>query len=51
MNNERAMRAVNPRGGVPTIDVDGQILVGLNERKVGRLIAASVSRRLSASRR
>ena len=49
--DERAMRALNPRGGVPTIDIDGQIVVGFGERRVARLIAESVSRRLNASRR
>jgi len=46
--NRRAMRALNPRGGVPTIDVDGQILVGFNDRRVGAAIAKSVNRRLKA---
>jgi glutaredoxin len=27
----RAMRAINPRGSVPTFDVDGDILIGFNE--------------------
>ena len=47
-SNRRAMTALNPRGGVPTIDVDGQILVGFNERQAGEAIAKSVNRRLKA---
>lgn len=44
--NRRAMTAINPRGSVPTIDVDGQVLVGFNERQVGEAITRSVRRRL-----
>ena len=46
--NRRAMVALNPRGGVPTIDVDGRVLVGFNERQVGDAIKRSVDRRLRA---
>ena len=28
----RKMHAINPRGGVPTFDVEGQVLVGFSER-------------------
>jgi glutaredoxin len=27
----RQMRAINPRGSVPTFDVDGQVMVGFSE--------------------
>jgi glutaredoxin len=29
--NARRMRAINPRGGVPTFDVEGQVMVGFSE--------------------
>jgi glutaredoxin-like YruB-family protein len=44
--NRRAMTALNPRGSVPTVDVDGQVLVGFSERRVGEAIKKSVERRL-----
>jgi glutaredoxin len=44
--DRRAMTALNPRGSVPTIEVDGQVLVGFNERQVGAAIKRSVQRRL-----
>ncbi len=43
---KRAQRTLNPAGGVPTIDVDGKVLVGFSEQAVGRAIAVSVQRRL-----
>ena len=46
--NRRALIALNPRGSVPTIDVDGRVLVGFSERQVGAAIARSVDRRLKA---
>jgi glutaredoxin len=30
--NAREMRALNPRGGVPTFDLDGQVLIGFSEQ-------------------
>ena len=30
--NARRMHAINPRGSVPTFDVEGQVLVGFSER-------------------
>lgn len=30
--NERALRALNPRGGVPTFDVGGEVMVGFSPR-------------------
>ncbi len=44
--NRRALTALNPRGGVPTIDVDGQVMVGFCEHQVGEAIARAVQRRL-----
>ena len=30
----RAMHAINPRGSVPTFDVDGEVLIGFSETNV-----------------
>jgi glutaredoxin len=43
---ERARRALNPAGGVPTIDIDGQILVGFHEASVLRALLAAAQRRM-----
>lgn len=48
---KRAQRKLNPAGGVPTIDVDGAVLVGFSERNVGNAIAASVQRRIRSRQR
>lgn len=32
--NARRLREVNPRGGVPTFDVDGDVVVGFDERRL-----------------
>lgn len=37
---------VNPRGGVPTADIDGQVLVGFGEQDWGRAMASAAQRRL-----
>jgi glutaredoxin 3 len=47
---KRAMRDLNPRGSVPTIHLDGEVLVGWNEREVSRLITQGVERRLRETR-
>lgn len=47
---KRAQRKLNPKGGVPTIDVDGVVEVGFSEQRVGKAISASVERRLRAGR-
>lgn len=44
----RAQLALNPRGGVPTIDVDGQVLVGFGERNMSDLIQRAVDKRLGS---
>jgi glutaredoxin len=31
---ERQLRTLNPRGGVPTFDIEGQVLVGFSESRV-----------------
>jgi glutaredoxin len=31
-SNESAMRALNPRGGVPTFDIGGEVMVGFSPR-------------------
>jgi glutaredoxin 3 len=41
-----AQRKLNPKGGVPTIDIDGTVEVGFSEQRVGKAIARSVQRRL-----
>jgi glutaredoxin 3 len=39
-------RRLNPRGGVPTIDIDGEVLVGFGPKYVGQAIANAAQRRL-----
>jgi glutaredoxin len=45
----RAMHAINPRGSVPTFDVDGEVLVGFSETNV--LAAMDRAAQRSESRR
>jgi glutaredoxin len=45
----RAMRAINPRGSVPTFDVDGDVLVGFSEASVQKAMDRATQR--SQSRR
>ena len=42
----RKQKALNPRGGVPTIDIDGQVLVGFNEASVVQALANAAQRRM-----
>jgi glutaredoxin len=44
-------RRINPKGGVPTLDVDGQVLVGFSEESLGHAIAQATQRRLKDRRR
>ena len=45
---EAELRRINPRGGLPTIVVDGQVLVGFSEQQVAQAINDSANRRLRA---
>jgi glutaredoxin 3 len=44
--NRRAQRALNPRGGVPTIDIDGEVIVGFGPSDVEAAIRRAAERRL-----
>lgn len=37
---------INPRGGVPTVDIDGEVLTGFGEANWSRAIARATQRRL-----
>ena len=43
-----AMHAINPRGGVPTFDVEGEVMVGFSEQ--GLVAAMTRAARRGASR-
>ncbi len=43
---KREHRRLVPGGGVPTLDIDGIVLTGFNEKRVGRAIARATQRRL-----
>jgi glutaredoxin len=45
---KRAMRKVNPRGGVPTFVVDGRVMVGFSPSGLRRVIGQAAARRQSA---
>jgi glutaredoxin len=45
----RAMRAINPRGSVPTFDVEGDVMVGFSEQ--GLVAAMTRAARRQAARR
>lgn len=38
-------RKLNPRGGVPTIDVDGQVMVGFSGGQLAHMLAEAAKRR------
>jgi len=40
-------KSLNPRGSVPTIDIEGQVLVGFNPTKIERAIDHAARRRLA----
>jgi glutaredoxin len=37
-DDARAMRRLNPRGGLPTIAIDGHVMVGFSERSFVSLV-------------
>jgi glutaredoxin 3 len=41
----RRLRDLNPRGSIPTIEVDGKVVVGFDERKLSSMINAAVAKR------
>lgn len=43
---KRAMRRLNPRGGVPTLDFDGRVLVGFEPTRAERTLDAAARARL-----
>ena len=47
----RACKLLNPRCSVPTIDVDGDVLVGFSGQSMGQSIARATQRRLDKRRR
>lgn len=42
----RRQRRLNPKGGVPTIDIEGQVLTGFSARKIERALRSRAERRL-----
>jgi glutaredoxin 3 len=42
----RAQRALNPKGSVPTIDLDGEVFVGFNEQRLAQALVRKAVRRL-----
>src|SRR5262249_24915537 len=44
----RQFRAINARGGVPTFDIDGEILTGFSDRAVSGAIAKARERRATS---
>ncbi len=47
--NARQMRILNPRGGVPTFDVDGQVMVGFSEDSLLATMRQAARRRSARS--
>jgi glutaredoxin len=43
-SNRREQRALNPRGGVPTIDVEGEVLVGFGASSLEGAIRRAATR-------
>lgn len=41
------MHQLNPKGGVPTIDVDGEVLVGFSPESMSQLLGRAVEKRLA----
>jgi hypothetical protein len=37
---------LNPKGGVPTVDIDGRVLTGFGEQNWSRAIASATQKRL-----
>jgi glutaredoxin len=44
-DNARRMKSINPRGGVPTFDVDGDVMVGFSEESLSSIIRRAAERR------
>ncbi len=44
--DNKAMRALNPVGTIPTIDIEGQILVGFDARAIERAIRRAAEKRV-----
>lgn len=44
---KRRQLLLNPKGSVPTIDVDGQVMIGFGERGMGDMIQRAVDRRVA----
>lgn len=42
----RAMRALNPAGTIPTIDIEGQILIGFDARAIDHAIRTAAEKRV-----
>ena len=45
-----SQRRLNPAGGVPTIDINGRVLVGFSEQSAAQAIVRSAERRLAERR-
>jgi glutaredoxin len=46
LSAKEAQKRLNPAGGVPTIDIDGQVLVGFNEASALHALVAAAQRRM-----
>jgi glutaredoxin 3 len=44
--DNKAMRALNPAGTIPTIDIEGQVLVGFDSRAIERAIRSAAEKRV-----
>lgn len=49
--NRQAMRALNPRSTIPTIDIEGQVLVGFDPRGMRSAIRRAAEARVARSAR
>ena len=45
---KREHRKLAPQGGVPTLDVDGDVMTGFSEQRAAHMIAAATQKRLNA---
>jgi glutaredoxin len=45
MEYAREMKRINPRGSVPTIDVDGDVMIGFSENKMASMLERAAQRR------
>lgn len=44
--DNKAMRALNPAGTIPTIDIEGQVLIGFDSRAIDRAIRNAAEKRV-----